>query len=272
MIIEVRQVRANGAGVFEIYIDGSLQFVADTAFMKIEQPLNVGVLGKLTFQDLQGSIIYHAKCSTIDNLKEALIPMKNILLGRQKVCQYEIIDRGGNSCGCFYGLSNGLMDNKTVVELGDRIFKGYDVTQGTIRTVSFYDNESQFAQLTKPLVTLDNLDTYFIYLKNEYSALAPIMAFFAVYYDYIHYAHRGEYVKNSASIQVKYTYNKANSYYNKTWVRDNFGADAEQLYLSHIQRATAEAKARAKKILKIIGIVWAICIIFVLILLFIILC
>ena len=107
-----------------------------------------------------------------------------------------------------------------------KCLSGIQLDRGRNNYVSIYDDEKQIAQITKPLTVTDNLDVYFLHIKDEYASIIPVLSFFTVYYDYRKYNHSGELTKNTVQISNSYTYGKNNDKYNPNWIAKEFGQQA----------------------------------------------
>ena len=60
-------------------------------------------------------------------------------------------------------------------------FKAVSYTHLDVYKRQIYDGDQQIAQITKPLTVVDNLDIYFLHIKDEYAPMIPLLSFFVVY-------------------------------------------------------------------------------------------
>ena len=129
-----------------------------------------------------------------------------------------------------------------------------------------YDDEKQIAQITKPLTVTDNLDVYFLHIKDEYASIIPVLSFFTVYYDYRKYNHSGELTKNTVQISNSYTYGKNNDKYNPNWIAKEFGQQAADELEQKLRKIREQGSAQAKKIVKLVGLAYLVLILLAIVL------
>ena len=132
--------------------------------------------------------------------------------------------------------------------------------------VSIYDGDKQIAQITKPLTVMDNLDSYFLHIKDEYESIVPILSFFTVYYDYRKYNNSGEFTKNSVEITTSFTYGKNNDKYNPNWIAEEFGQQTADELERSLNTLMEQGSAQAKKIVKLVGFIFLVLILLAIIL------
>lgn len=225
MLITIQQTKSNYENLFEVISGGQLLYQAKAPWMKLTLPFNTENLRELTFSDPAGETVYTTRYKFMDNLVEESIPYKYLLTKEQRFGQFEIVGQNGSE-GSFYVMQNGYFDSKFCIEHMGRVYLGYSMDQGRNNYVSIYDGDRQIAQITKPLTVIDNLDVYFLHIKDEYASIVPVLTFFTVYYDYRKYNHSGELTKNSVQIATSYSYGKNNDKYNPNWIAGEFGRQA----------------------------------------------
>lgn len=266
MLVTIEQTKSNFENLFDISSDGQTLFHARAPWMKVSVPFNADNVRKLTFFDAAGETLYTTRYSIIDNTLEEAVPFKYLLTKEQRFGQFEIIGKDGRE-GAFYTLQNGMFESKFCIEHRGDVYFGYSMDNGRNNIVSIYAGETQIAQITKPLTVIENLDIYYLHLKEDYRSMIPLLAFFTVYYDYRKYNNSGEITKNSVEISVSYSFDKNNSKYDPNWIAQEFGPkEAEQLE-NALRAIREQGSAKAKKIAKIIGIFFLISILLSLIIL-----
>lgn len=261
MIIKVKQTKSIGKNEFEIRVNDEVKYLAGAPWLKIEMPLRLERARKCVLTDADERVLFTTHYNLPLNIKETIIPMKWVITGEQKSKIYEVFDGNGEQCGVFYKLTKGLLDSEYVIEYGDYILKTYDISAGKTRNVVIYKDDVQVAELVKPVNVADNLDTYYIYLLDEYAELEQILSFFAVFFDRKHYNNSGEAVKGEY-VGVRYSYSKNNKFYSKKWIPEHFGGEAAFAELNAEQeKIKKNFKKHAKIILLINGILWLIALI-----------
>lgn len=266
MLVTIEQTKSNFENLFDISSGGQTLFHARAPWMKVSVPFNADNVRKLTFFDAAGETLYTTRYSIIDNTLEEAVPFKYLLTKEQRFGQFEIIGKDGRE-GAFYTLQNGMFERKFCIEHRGDVYFGYSMDNGRNNIVSIYAGETQIAQITKPLTVIENLDIYYLHLKEDYRSMIPLLAFFTVYYDYRKYNNSGEITKNSVEISVGYSFDKNNSKYDPNWIAQEFGPkEAEQLE-NALRAIREQGSAKAKKIAKIIGIFFLISILLSLIIL-----
>lgn len=233
--------------------------------MKLSLPFNAENLRELTFSNPAREIIYTTRYKFIDNLVEESIPFKYLLTKGQRFGQFDIIGKDGSE-GSFYAMLNGLFDSKFCIECMGKAYLGYSLDKGRNNYVSIYDGEKQIAQITKPLTVVDNLDIYFLHIKDEYASILPVLSFFTVYYDYRKYNYSGELTRNTVQISKSYTYGKNNGKYNPNWITKEFGQQAADELEQELREIGERGSAQAKKIVKLVGLIFLVLILLAIVL------
>lgn len=258
MIIKVQQTKGNFKNEFEVRVNDEVKYLAGAPWMKIKTPLRVEKARKCAITGTDEQVLFSTHYNFPLNFKETIIPMKWIITGEQKSSIYEIFDGEGEHCGVFYKLTKGLLDSEYVIEYGDYILKTYDVSVGKTRNIMIYKDDVQIAEMVKSMAVSDNLDSYYIYLLDEYAELEGILSFFAVFFDKRHYGNRGEAVASKQEVGVRYTYSKNNKYYDKKWIPEHFGG--EEAAFAELNKEREKTKKKFKKQAKITllinGILW----------------
>lgn len=267
MLVTIEQTKSNFENLFDISSDGQTLFHARAPWMKASVPFNADNVRKLTFFDAAGETLYTTRYSIIDNTLEEAVPFKYLLTKEQRFGQFEIIGRDGRE-GAFYTLQNGMFETKFCIEHRGDVYFGYSMDNGRNNIVSIYAGETQIAQITKPLTVIENLDIYYLHLKEDYRSMIPLLAFFTVYYDYRKYNNSGEITKNSVEISVSYSFDKNNSKYDPNWIAQEFGQEEAEQLENALRAIREQGSAKAKKIAKIIGIFFLFSILLSLIILF----
>lgn len=233
--------------------------------MKMSLPFNAENLREFTFSNSVGEIIYTTRYKFIDNLVEESIPFKYLLTKEQRFGQFEIVSKNASE-GSFYIMQNGMFDSKFCIEHIGKVYLGYSIDKGRNNYVSIYDDDKQIAQITKPLAVVDNLDVYFLHIKEEYAPIIPILSFFTVYYDYRKYNNSGELTKHSVKISTSYTYGKNNDKYNPNWIAETFGQQVSDELKQTLEKLIEQSSAQARMIVKLVGLIFLILILLAIIL------
>lgn len=265
MLVTIQQVKSNFENLFEVSSDGKILFYAKAPWMKASLPFNAENLRELIFSNAAGECLYTTHYKFIDNVMEESIPFKYLLTKEQRFGQFEIVSKKGSE-GTFYIMQNGLFDSKFCIEHMGKVFLGYSLDRGRNNYVSIYDGDKQIAQITKPLTVVDNLDIYFLHIKDEYVPIVPILSFFTVYYDYRKYNNSGELTKKSVEIVTSYTYGKNNDKYNSNWIAEEFGQQVSDELNQTLGKLMEQSSAQTKKIVKIVGIIFLVLILLAIIL------
>lgn len=260
MLVTIQQTQSNFENLFEITRNGQVLFTAKAPWMKASLPFKAEHVRKLTFNSPSGETVYTTNYNIMSNLIEESIPFKYLSAEGQRFGQFEIIGQNGRE-GAFYTLQEGYFDHKFCIEYKGDVYLGYGIETGKTHVISIYAGEEQVAQITKPMVVIDNLDIYFMHLKDELESLIPILSFFTIYFDFRKYNNSGKISRGSVEISVSYSYDKNNSKYNPNWISQQFGRQtAEDLELT-VARLREQARAKGKKYAKLIGIVFLILIV-----------
>jgi len=254
MIIKVKQTKATIKNKFEIEINNELKYLAGSPWMDIDLPFGLENVRSDVITDTDGNIRFLTSYDIARNITESLIPMKWLVTGEQKKGIYWICDGENNICGRFYKAKNDVFDAKFVIEYGVYSLKCYDVAAGKTRNIMIYNEGTQIAEMVKPLSSVNNLDEYYIFLLDEYSELAPVISFFAVYFDRKYYANSGEIAVKKKRVSVEYTFDKNNSYYDKKWIANNFDAEAVEAIYSDMKKKRDSNSKSIKKGAKILGL------------------
>lgn len=257
MILEIKQISANGNNLFEIMYNNALCYYAETPWF----PMVTDSTRKILLKDKDGNMVFETKYHLLDNMLETAIPMKYLVTGQQKFDQYQIIDTSGNVIGAFYVEQNRIADRKVCMTFNEHVIVGYQRGLGRSEIVSFYENELQVGQLTKSNKVVNNLDQYYVHFLDQYEVWLPIISIFTVYYDYLFHNNSGEIMKGTAVGQT-FTYDRNNNKYNRNFISEHFG-EAESARIDDIINKKVELKVgnmSMKTFWIIFGIGWGIAI------------
>lgn len=253
MLITIKQTNANFNQSFEISRDGTPLYYANTPWLNISAPFHAENVRKMTFSDTEGTEVYHTRYSISDNLREEMVPFKYLTKKGQKLNRYEIEGQYGVK-GAFYTKQDGFFDSKFCIEYQGHMFLGYDIEKGQRNVIPIYDGDRQIAQITKPLASINNLDLYYLHLKDEYQHLIPILSFFTIYIDYRKYGNRGQFVAKSSNVSWSYSYGKNNKKYNPAWISREFGQEAAEQLDQAVREEVSRTKGSFKKPLLLVGL------------------
>lgn len=260
MILQIKQTKGNFKNRFEIRENGHLKYAAGTPWMDIDLPFHGERVRRCVLTDAENRVLLLTQYDILENVAHTAIPMKWVFTGEQKSLLFDITDQEGRGQGRFYQLTEGLWDRKFVLEWGRRSLRCYDVSAGTTRNLLFFDGRRQIAQAVKPLHVEDNLDTYILFLLEEYRQWEAFLSFFTVFFDDRYYANRGEAVAEKKEISRRYSYDKNRKYYDKNWISKHFDDEGASDIFRQIEakrkQMTSEMKKRAKRTLLMIAGIW----------------
>ncbi len=220
MKINVLQVESEGKNEFEIRYNDALQYKAKLPFISINEPLNLEKLRSIKILDTNEKEIYTTDYKYIENFKEELIPMKFLVTGSQKFNQ--LLFTSENNTIKIYYEEKAIWDNRYVIEINDKQFFCYSIEDGYIRHFPIYDGEVQIGEALKSNVVVDGKDEYCCYLKDGYESLSDGIVALLLYLDRSEYS-SSYLVNKSYNLSKNYSFNKTNKYYDKEWVKNNFG-------------------------------------------------
>lgn len=258
MILEIKQISANGNNSFEIMYNNTLCYYAQSPWF----PMITDSTRKIVLKDKNGNIMLETRYHLLDNMFEAAIPMKYLVTGKQIFDQYQITDTSGNVIGVFYVEQNRIADWKICMTFNGHVIVGYRRSIGYSEIVSFYENELQVGQLTKSNKVVNNLDQYYVHFLDGYEEWLPVLSIFTVYYDYLFHNNSGEIMKGTV-IEKNFTYDRNNNKYNKNFIVQHFG-EAENSRIANIMNQKVELKIgnmSIKTFWIIFGVGWGVAIV-----------
>ncbi len=220
MKIVVSQVSSEKNNEFEIKYNDDLKYKAILPFVSINDGLNVEKLRSIRIFDLDGKQLYKTDYNYLENLKEEFIPMKFLVTGSQKFNQL-VFSSDKNTYKIYYE-ENEIWNNRYVIEINDKKYYCYSIEDGYVRHFPIYDGETQIGEALKSNVVIDHKDEYYCYLKHKYEDLSDGIMVLFLYLDRCQYS-SSYLIDKSYSLEKKYSYNKTNKYYDKNWVKNNFG-------------------------------------------------
>lgn len=220
MKIDVLQIESEGKNEFEIKYNDILQYKAKLPFISINEPLNLEKLRSIKIFDLNENEIYTTKYKYIENFKEQFVPMKFLITGSQKFNQLIFIS-DKNTIKIYYE-GKAIFNDRYVIEINDKKYFCYSIEDGYIRHFPIYDGEKQIGEALKSNIIIDAKDEYRCYLKDSYESLSDGIVALLLYLDRSEYS-SSYLVNKSYYLSKKYSYNKTNKYYDKEWVKNNFG-------------------------------------------------
>ena len=174
MILEVKQVSANGRNLFEVIREGNVIYHGSASWY----PMGVDQANKVVLTDPNGNMVFQTKYSVTDNIAESSVPFKYLFTGEQKFHMYQVADAAGNIIGSFFEVQKSMMDVRLCLSFDNRVIFGYQKSVGYREVVSFYENDVQVGQLTRSNKVVDHLDHYFVHFVSPYDELLPLVAMF----------------------------------------------------------------------------------------------
>ena len=220
MKIEIKQIDNEGKNEFEIKYNDNLKYKAKLPFISIKEPLNLDKIRQIKIVDLNDNEIYTTDYKYIENLKEEFIPLKYLITGSQKFNQL-LFTSSNNTIKIYYEVKE-FFYSRYVIEINDKKYFCYSIEDGYIRHFPIYDGEMQIGEALKSNVIIDKKDEYFCYLKEGYETLSDGIIALLLYLDRSEYSSSYLVIK-SYRLSKKYSYDKTNKFYNKDWVKNNFG-------------------------------------------------
>ncbi len=252
MKIEVVQSVSEGSNEFEIKYDGVLKYRAKLPFVSIENSLNLEKLREIKIFDTDGKEIYNTDYKYLDNLGEEFVPLKYLITGSQKFNQLLFVS--DNNDIKIYFEENDIWKNRYVIEVLDKKYYCYSVEDGYIRHFPVYDGDTQIGEALKSNVIVDGKDEYYCYLKDGYDNLSDGVVALLLYLDRIEYS-SSYLVNKSCVLEKNFSYNKNNKYYDKEWVKNNFGDEYYKkvdndvkLFKENLRKSTKSFKEQLKSL------------------------
>lgn len=225
MILQINQVKSDGANFFEISENNEIILRGRSPWMLVQLPLETENKRKMLLTDTSDNPLLWTTYSVKKNYIQNKIPFKYLFTGEQIFDRYEFVDQHGEQ-GFYYTLQNGIIDMKYCVEHCGKRYIAYRFFRGNIYVVSIYCEGKQIAQITKQLTVINNLDRYMLHVVDGYEHLKEILALFVIWVDNEAFSRSGEYSINSAATNYSYSYDKNGKLYDKDWVLNNFGVEA----------------------------------------------
>jgi len=254
MYVVIEQNKRNNFYSFQVKVNGELRYTSEKTDKKIKSITHTNIFSKIKLTDMEGNVPFKAGWKILDELINSKIPYKEFLPGGKDLCVFEVSDGDGNPIGGFASHSDGMFDHYKTIMYYDHVIHGFDVFHGREQSVSFFinDDTEQVAELVKPLAVKDNMDYYYLFLKDEYEEFMPILMYFTIYFDFVYYSHVGDFKFDVIEINNYYTKTRANDYYDPNWITDNFGPDAKNEMQAKMDGLVKEAKTKIARILKLI--------------------
>ncbi len=225
MKIDILQIQNEKRNEFEIRYNDTLQYKAKLPFVSIHDPLDLEKLKTIKIFDTNENEIYTTNYQYIENFKEEFIPMKFLVTGSQKFNQLLFISN--QKTIKIYYEDKAIWDNRYVIEINGKKYFCYSIQDGYIQHFPIYDGDIQIGEALKSNVVIDFKDEYCCYLKDTYESLSDGIVALLLYLDRSDYS-SSYLVQKSYHLSKEYSYNKTNQFYDKEWVKNNFG---DEFYL-----------------------------------------
>lgn len=241
MIIKVHQTKANLKKEFEIYFNDNLQYTGKQSGGSSRTPswlfypdgnvrfhssenkkaywrnrlISWGFALVVLFVWLTSdSVLFAMLAAVIYILLFSLIP------NATKVCT--ILEGGGEQAARIRHITKGLLTGYYSMECGGREYRMYTLDRSHYQYISVYVDGAQIAQINKDLHTVNNRDSYTLYLLDEEAAIADLLAMFILYYDNYECGNYGEaFVGHKKN--WSWTWSKTDRFYDKAWLPSHFG-------------------------------------------------
>lgn len=182
MKIEIMQIRAGDRNQFMIFENQQLRYQVTYDGNGIFPGLNSSSM--IQMKDVNGNSVFHANCTYKDQLKDELQSIQSMFTGEATANKYRVCMANGMQVGAIYEIQQRVKEEKLCVEFQGRALVGQRKRMGEEEYFSIYDGQRQVGQLTKKGFSFHSRDAYIVHLIPGYEGMMPIMAFFAVYYDY----------------------------------------------------------------------------------------
>jgi len=252
MIIKINQIKAGTQNEFEIKINNETKYLASTPWSLINIHFDFDKKRKLNLTDINGSVIFTTTYGLPENILNDAMPYKWVFGVDQKNHIYTIKDKNSKIVSTFYSASSGPLDKRYMIKYKNTNFIIYRKSVGQKRHLLIYKDDTQIADIIKPLITIDNKDNYYIFLLDEYEKFKEILVFFTIYFDYMEYSHSGE-IKKGAEMRWAYTWDKNNKRYDKFWLSNNFKKEDLEFFEQEISTMKKEFSRILKKTLKFLA-------------------
>lgn len=225
MILDVKQTKSYKNNEFDILKDGQVIYRATASWFKI---MELDSKNKVILTDPDGNTLFHTKYSVVDHFFEYSLPFKYWRTGQRKFCVYQIMDASEHFTAVFYTVERRLYDVRLCISFGDRVIYGYRKCIGLRDMVSFYENDVQIGQLTHYSIVVDNLDQYYVHFLPEYDDLQPLIAMYAVFYDFLYHNHNLAYKKGRTVSMYSNAHTVHDDKYHEDFIRTHFGEQEAQ--------------------------------------------
>lgn len=227
MILQVNQVMSNSCNQFEVVENDQVIFKGSAPFFKPDVPFVGGsVFRELRLTDVNGNLLLYTDYDEAANTAESAVPLKWLFTHSKQVRRYSIVNSADETIGEFYYEQVGVWDTRLVIRFGDRVVIGYKKEIGKKEVVSFYENDVQIGQLTKPNCVFDNLDRYFLHFSSD-TLRREVIGLFVIYYDFMYHSNSGS-IHIGWDAHTTYTYDKNNDKYNKDYIKEQFGEEENE--------------------------------------------
>lgn len=141
MIIKVMQTASPFKNRFNILVNDELKYYAGLPWMKYSVPLYVDRARSCVITDILDNVCFQASYDAVQNISNAILPIKWVFTGHQKSFLFHLLDAQGNACGKIYKLVQGALDTKYVIEYHNFVFVCYDISVGQTRHISIYQGD-----------------------------------------------------------------------------------------------------------------------------------
>lgn len=225
MILEVKQTNAVKHNEFDVIRDGNVIYRGNASWWKI---LEIDKLNKVNLTDPEGNVLLHTRYKMIDTFLGFTIPFKRQKGPEKKFCMYEILDASEQVKAVFYSVENAAKDVRLCLSFGGRVIDGYRRCMGLKEVVSFYENDTQIGQITRSRTVVDHLDQYYVHFLPEYDQQLPLIAMYAVFYDFLYHNNSGNIGKNTKTISLAYTHDGYDDKYQPDFIRNHFGEQEDE--------------------------------------------
>lgn len=214
MILGITQEKSQEKKLFTVTEDGFRIYTAEAPWED-----------ELTISDENGQAVCTVTQSQHEDIPKSLSAFEELLADSQKLTEYSVNVKECENSGKIFIEQGGLWESRIFIPFKDRLLTGYRVGTGFDEIVTFYDGETVVGQLTKSSVMIaENKNNYMLHFIDEYKELKPVLAFFAIYYDFTY--HKGEDTINGNKALYKKSLSKNVEKYDFDFISKTFGEDA----------------------------------------------
>lgn len=222
MKIDIKQEMLNGKSEFSIRYDNN-EYTGFLPFLKNNNLFSSNDIKKIDLHDLKNNKLVDFTYKYIKNLKESLNPLKILFNRKQILYMYEF--NWENNIFKIYVEVDGIFSKKYIMETNENKFYIYAIDDGYISHFPIYYENNQIGEILKSNVIVEGQNICCCYIIDEYKKIVKEISILTLYInDIIHNSSSSD-MMTIDSLNKIYSYSRYNKYYNKEWVKNNFGTE-----------------------------------------------